>query len=83
MPKYTVGKSWLFPELGRYAYPGDTIELPEDVAKRYMHNEPGLLAPARERTVGNPKKEVRGPEDSKPAQEKTSGKPKKHTRKKK
>lgn len=50
MSLYTVGKQWYFPELGRKPDAGEVVELEDDVAERYMHNEPGLLAPAKRTT---------------------------------
>ena len=54
MAKYTVGKQWFFPQLGRKPDPGEVIELEEKVAEKYMHNEPGLLAPVRLNTQARP-----------------------------
>lgn len=47
MPNYIVGKTWRFPEHSKTFNAGDAIELDEAVAENYMHNEPGLLKPAR------------------------------------
>jgi hypothetical protein len=52
--KYQVGKNWFFPLLGRKPELGEVIELPEDVAATYMHNEPGLLSPVRQTTQAQP-----------------------------
>jgi len=54
MPKYQVGKLWFFEELGRKPAAGETIELDEEAANRYMHNEPGLLKLARETAQAAP-----------------------------
>lgn len=54
MSQYKVGKQWFFPELGRKPALGEVVELPEEVAERYMHNEPGLLAPAKRTTQAAP-----------------------------
>lgn len=55
MPKYEVGTARFYPELGRWAYPGEEpIELPEDVAERYMKGDAGLLKPARLNTQAKP-----------------------------
>ena len=54
MARYQVGKSWWFPELGRKPEPGEVVELPEEAAKRYMHNEPGLLTPTRATAQAKP-----------------------------
>jgi hypothetical protein len=55
MAQYQVGKQWWFPTLGRKPDIGEVVELPEDVAATYMHNEPGLLAPVRRTTQAKPK----------------------------
>lgn len=54
MPKYEVGKLWFFRELGDKPPVGSVIELPEDVAENYMHNEPGLLRHVRITTQSQP-----------------------------
>lgn len=55
MAQFEVGKKWFFPLLGRKPELGEVIELPEDVAANYMHNEPGLLKPVRRTTQAHPK----------------------------
>ncbi len=55
MAKYQVGQQWWFPELGRKPDAGEVIELPEDIAERYMQNEPGLLKPVLHDTQAKPK----------------------------
>jgi hypothetical protein len=55
MPKYQLGKQWFFPELGETHNPGDVIELAEESAERFMHNEPGLLKPVLHNTQAKPK----------------------------
>ncbi len=54
MPKYDVGQARFFPLLGRKAYPGETIELPEDVAAEVMQSDPGILKPQRRTTQRSP-----------------------------
>ena len=54
MAQYQVGKQWFFPELGRKPDPGEVVELPEDAAERYMHNEPGLLSPVYQNRQAKP-----------------------------
>lgn len=55
MGKYTVGMTWSFKERNFETFhAGDVIELEEDVAENYMHNEPGLLTPARQTTQAHP-----------------------------
>lgn len=54
MAQYEVGKQWFFPELGRKPDVGEVVELPEEAAERYMHNEPGLLKPVRKTTQAKP-----------------------------
>ena len=53
--KYQVGKDWWIASLGRKVYPGEVVELPDDVAAPLLHNEPGLLAPVRLTTQARPK----------------------------
>jgi hypothetical protein len=45
--KYVVGKTWWFKEISRTAHAGETLELEESVAEKYMHNEPDILKPDR------------------------------------
>lgn len=52
--QYQVSKSWWFSELGRKPEPGEVIELPEETAERYMHNEPGLLKAVRHTAQAHP-----------------------------
>lgn len=52
--RYQVGKNWFFPALGRKPELGEVVELPEELAAHYMHNEPGLLTPARQTTQARP-----------------------------
>lgn len=52
MPFYTVSERHFFRETGVMTSPGDTIELPADVAERYAAANPGLLQAARENTQG-------------------------------
>lgn len=52
--QYQVSKSWWFPELGRKPDAGEVVELPVEAAERYMHNEPGLLAPIGRNTQAKP-----------------------------
>lgn len=54
MPQYEVGKRWYFDSLSRYVQPGEVIELPEAEAESHMHNEPGLLKPARQTAQATP-----------------------------
>lgn len=54
MPQYEVGKHWYFASVNETKNAGDTVELPEDVAANYMHNEPGLLKPTRQTTRATP-----------------------------
>lgn len=50
MTHYEVGKNWFIAALGRTVYPGDVIELPQEVADHLIHNEPGLLKEVRHTT---------------------------------
>jgi hypothetical protein len=54
MARYQVGKSWFFAPIGQMAYPGDVIDLSEEAAATYMHNEPGLLRPMGRTTQAEP-----------------------------
>lgn len=54
MPKYEVGKLWFFPRIGDKPPVGSVIELSEDEAEEYMHNEPGLLKPVRQTAQAHP-----------------------------
>jgi hypothetical protein len=54
MQQYVVGKTWYFKEYSRTFNAGEPIELESDVADDYVHNEPGLLAPARQTTQARP-----------------------------
>jgi hypothetical protein len=60
MAKYEVGKLWFFPHIGDKPPVGSVIDLPEEDAERYMHNEPGLLKPVRHTTQAHPQA-ARGP----------------------
>lgn len=55
MAQYQVGKQWWIPHLGRKPDVGEVVELPDDIAEQYMHNEPGLLMPVRHTTQAKPK----------------------------
>ena len=54
MSQYEVGKKWFFPELGLKPEIGDVVELSDEAAERYMHNEPGLLKLVRKTTQASP-----------------------------
>ncbi len=65
MPQYEVGKLWWFPELGEKPPVGSVVELEEAAAERYLHNEPGLLAPVRLTAQAHPQA-VRDPSPKTP-----------------
>lgn len=54
MPQYAVGAARFHPPLGRWAYPGEVIDLESDYAEGLMHNESGLLKPVRQTAQARP-----------------------------
>lgn len=53
MPSYDVSQTFFCRETGVKYEPGDTADLPEEVAASYARNVPGLLKPARLTTQGS------------------------------
>lgn len=51
---FTVSRQYYFREIHRSVPAGATVELPQQVADRYMADHPGLLAPVRRTTQGAP-----------------------------